>query len=114
MDIEILKSKIHRATVTDSDLTYVGSITIDEDLLEEVNIIQNERVGVYNLNNGERFDTYVLRGKRGSGIICVNGAGARKVMKGDIIIILAYARMSEQEAHFHEPKIVFPDENNNF
>lgn len=112
MLIEIVKSKIHRVKVTDANLDYIGSITIDEDLLEASGIIPNERVYIVNVNNGERFDTYVIRGKRKSGEICLNGAAARKVQKGDIVIIMAYAQMTPEEAKTFEPKVIFPNEHN--
>ena len=112
MNIEILKSKIHRATVTEADLNYIGSITIDEDLMDEVMLIENERVHIYNINNGERFETYVIKGKRGSGTIGVNGAAARKVAKGDLLIIVSYASMDFEEAKKFKPQIIFPDQNN--
>lgn len=113
MLIEVFKSKIHRVKVTDANLNYVGSITIDEDLLDASGIIAGERVYIVNVNNGERFDTYAIKGKRGSGEVCLNGAAARKVHKGDIVIIIAYAQMTSEEAQTFEPKIVFPDENTN-
>lgn len=106
MWIEILKSKIHRATVTDADLNYEGSITIDEDLMDAAGLIENEKVSVVNNNNGERFETYVIRGERGSGTICLNGAAARKVQKGDIIIIMSYAMMPVDEARTFSPTVV--------
>jgi aspartate 1-decarboxylase len=109
MFVHILKSKIHRVTVTEANLNYVGSITIDEDLMDAANILPNERVSIVNNNNGERFDTYVITGKRGSGIICLNGAAARKVQPGDIIIIITFALMDEKEAKSYKPVIVFPD-----
>ena len=109
MFIEVLKSKIHRVSVTDACLDYIGSITIDQDLMDAVDIIPGERVYIVNNNNGERFDTYVIAGDRGSGTICLNGAAARKVQKGDIVIILAYAAMTPEEAREHKPKIIFPD-----
>lgn len=112
MNIEILKSKIHRATVTEADLNYIGSITIDEDLMDEVMLIENERVHIYNINNGERFETYVIKGQRGSGTIGVNGAAARKVAKGDLLIIVSYASMDFEEAKKFKPQIIFPDQNN--
>lgn len=112
MLIEILKSKIHRATVTDSDLNYIGSIEIDEDLMDAANLIVNERVFIYNIHNGERFETYVIKGERNSGIISINGAAARKVAVGDLIIIVAYASMDPEEARSFEPAIVFPDNSN--
>ncbi|MDO4762829.1 MAG: aspartate 1-decarboxylase [Flavobacteriaceae bacterium] len=113
MLIEVFKSKIHRVKVTDANLNYIGSITIDEDLLEASGIIPNERVYIVNVNNGERFDTYAIKGKRKSGEICLNGAAARKVQKGDTIIIIAYAQLTPEEAKNFEPKIIFPDENTN-
>ena len=106
MWIEVLKSKIHRATVTDADLNYEGSVTIDEDLIDAANLIINEKVAIVNNNNGERFETYVIRGERGSGIICLNGAAARKVQKGDIIIIMSYAFMTPEEASSFEPAVI--------
>lgn len=113
MLIEVFKSKIHRVKVTESDLNYIGSITIDEDLLDAAGIIVGERVFIVNVNNGERFDTYVIRGKRKSGEVCLNGPAARKVQRGDIIIIIAYAQITPEEAKAFQPKIVFPDENTN-
>ena len=112
MQIELLKSKIHRAVVTEADLNYVGSITIDEDLMEAANIIENEKVQVVNINNGERLDTYVIKGKRGSGVICLNGPAARKAVVGDIVIIIAYAMMDFEEAKTFKPSIVFTREGN--
>lgn len=106
------KSKIHRATVTDANLNYVGSVTIDSDLLDAADILANEKVAIVNNNNGERFETYVIAGERGSGTICLNGAAARKVHKGDIVIIIAYALLEEKEAKELKPKIVMVDENN--
>jgi len=113
MFIEILKSKIHRVTVTEANLNYIGSITIDEDLMDAANLIPNEKVSVLNNNNGERFNTYVIKGERGSGIICINGAAARKAQPGDIIIILSYAMMEFEEAKKFEPSIIFPDTKTN-
>ena len=112
MHIEIMKSKIHRATVTEADLNYIGSITIDEDLMDAANLIENERVDIYNVNNGQRFNTYVIKGKRGNRDIGVNGAAARMVQKGDALIIVSYARMDFEEAKGFVPAIVFPKENN--
>ena len=111
MQIEVVKSKIHRAIVTQADLNYIGSITIDEDLMDAANIIENERVHIYNINNGERFETYIIRGERGSGCICLNGAAARKVQVGDTIIIISYALMDFEEAKVFQPKVVFPKDN---
>ncbi|NSW95197.1 MAG: aspartate 1-decarboxylase [Bacteroidales bacterium] len=113
MFIEVVKSKIHMVSVTASNLYYVGSITIDEDLMDAANIIENEKVQVLDLNNGERFDTYVIKGKRGSGEICLNGAAARKVAVGDVILIVSYAMMEFQEAKSFKPKIIFPDTRTN-
>jgi aspartate 1-decarboxylase len=112
MQIEVLKSKIHRAVITEANLNYVGSITIDEDLIDAANIIENEKVQVVNVNNGERLETYVIRGKRGSGICCLNGPAARKGMVGDIVVIISYASMNFDEAKKFKPWIVFPKEGN--
>lgn len=109
MMIEVLKSKIHRVTVTQSNLNYVGSITIDEDLLDAANIIPGEKVHIVDNNNGERFETYVIKGERGTGCICLNGAAARKVQVGDVVIIISYAIMDFEEAKKFKPSIVFPD-----
>ena len=113
MLIEVFKSKIHRVKVTESDLNYIGSITIDEDLIDAAGLVVGERVYIVNVNNGERFDTYVIKGKRHSGEICLNGPAARKVQKGDTIIIIAYASMTPEEAQTFQPKIVFPNEETN-
>jgi aspartate 1-decarboxylase len=112
MQIELLKSKIHRATITEANLNYVGSITIDEDLMDGANLIENEKVQVVNVNNGERIETYVIKGKRGSGICCLNGPAARKGMVGDIVVIISYALMEFEEAKSFKPWIVFPKEGN--
>ena len=112
MKIQILKSKIHRVTVTEADLNYVGSITIDEDLIDAANMIENEKVEVLNVNNGERFETYVIKGKRGSGQICLNGPAARRVAVGDIVIIVSYATMEFEEAKKFTPTIIFPGNGN--
>ncbi|MFN0048420.1 MAG: aspartate 1-decarboxylase [Cytophagales bacterium] len=112
MYIEVLKSKIHRVKITQAELHYVGSITIDEDLLDAANMIENEKVQVLNLNNGERLETYVIRGKRGSGTICMNGPAARKMQVGDIIIVISYASMDFEEAKSWKPTLVFPTEEN--
>ncbi len=112
MFLDILKSKIHRATVTEADLNYIGSITIDEDLMDAVGIIENEKVHVVNINNGERIETYVIKGQRGSGMICMNGPAARKTQKGDLVIIMAYAMMEQEKAKSFVPRILFPDQNN--
>ena len=113
MQIEVLKSKIHRATVTGADLNYIGSITIDEDLMDAAGIIANERVFIVDNNNGERLDTYVIAGRRGSGEVCLNGAAARKVYVGDVIIIMSYARMELDEARAFCPIVVFPEPGTN-
>jgi len=112
MIIEILKSKIHRVRITQAELHYVGSITIDEDLMDASNIIENEKVQVVNVNNGERLDTYVIKGKRGSGQVCLNGPAARKAQVGDTIIIMSYTAMEFEEAKGFKPTIIFPDELN--
>jgi aspartate 1-decarboxylase len=112
MNIEVLKSKIHRATITQADLNYIGSISIDEDLMDAANLIENEKVSIYNINNGERLDTYVIKGKRGSGVISLNGAAARKVAVGDLVIIASYASMDFEEAKSFKPAIIFPDSHN--
>jgi aspartate 1-decarboxylase len=112
MQIEVLKSKIHRAIITEANLNYVGSITIDEDLIEAANMIENEKVQVVNVNNGERLETYVIRGKRGSGICCLNGPAARKGMVGDFVVIISYASMDFNEAKKFKPRIIFPKEGN--
>ncbi|QEM12759.1 MULTISPECIES: aspartate 1-decarboxylase [Mucilaginibacter] len=112
MTIEILKSKIHRVKVTQAELNYVGSITIDEDLIEAANIIPNEKVQIVNNNNGARFETYVIKGERGTGTVCLNGATARLAQVGDIVIIMSYAYMEAEEARNYEPILVFPDSDN--
>jgi aspartate 1-decarboxylase len=109
MLVHIVKSKIHRVSVTEANLNYIGSITIDEDLMDAANVIANEKVSIVNNNNGERLETYVIPGKRGSGIICLNGAAARKAQPGDIIIIMAFAMMEMEEAKVFKPAIIFPD-----
>ncbi len=113
MNIEVLKSKIHRVTVTESRLDYIGSITIDENLLEAANILPGERVYIVNNNNGARLDTYTIPGPRGSGVICLNGAAARLVQPGDIVIIMAYATMTPEEARDFKPSVIFPDTKTN-
>ena len=110
MKIEVLKSKIHRVSVTGADLNYIGSITIDEELMEAANLVEGERVFIVNINNGERFDTYVIKGNRKSGDIILNGPAARKVQKGDIVIIIAYGTVDFEEAKTFKPTIIFPDE----
>lgn len=109
MFIEVLKSKIHRVTVTEARLDYIGSITIDEDLLDAAGIIRGEHVYIVNNNNGARLETYVIPGERGSGVICLNGAAARMVQPGDIVIIMSYASMTPDEARTFEPSVIFPD-----
>jgi len=113
MLIEVLKSKIHRVSVTEANLNYIGSISIDEDLMDAANIIENEKVQVLNLNNGERLETYVIKGNRGSGEICLNGAAARKVIIGDILLIMSYCSMDFEEAKSFRPAIIFPDTRTN-
>lgn len=112
MQIEVLKSKIHRAVITEAHLNYVGSLTLDEDLMNAANIIENEKVQVVNVNNGERLETYVIKGKKGSGIVCLNGPAARKGMVGDIVIVISYAQMDFEKAKSFKPWIVFPKEGN--
>ncbi|TSD64790.1 aspartate 1-decarboxylase [Inquilinus sp. KBS0705] len=112
MIIEVLKSKLHRVKVTQAELNYVGSITIDEDLIDAANIIPNEKVQIVNNNNGARFETYVIKGERGTGTVCLNGATARLAQVGDIIIIMSYAYMETEEARAYEPILIFPDANN--
>lgn len=113
MNIEVVKSKIHRVKITGSDLNYIGSITIDEDLMDAANLIEGEKVHIVNINNGERFVTYVIRGERKRGDIILNGPAARRVAKGDIIIIISYASMEFEEAKKFKPAIIFPNENDN-
>jgi aspartate 1-decarboxylase len=112
MEIEVLKSKIHRAVITEANLHYVGSLTLDEDLMDAANLIENEKVQVVNVNNGERLETYIIKGKRGSGIVCLNGPAARRGMTGDIVVIISYALMDFNEAKAFKPWIVFPKEGN--
>jgi len=113
MQIKILKSKIHRVTVVEANLNYVGSITIDEDLMDAANLIEFENVTIADVNNGERFDTYVIKGDRGTGIICLNGPAARKVAVGDTVIVMSYASMDFEEAKTFRPSIIFPDSTTN-
>ena len=113
MIIEVLKSKIHMVSITEANLNYIGSVTIDEDLIDAANLIENEKVHVLNLNNGERLETYVIKGKRGSGEICLNGAAARKVIIGDVVIIMSFAMIDFQEAKSFKPTIIFPDTKTN-
>jgi aspartate 1-decarboxylase len=113
MFIEVLKSKIHKVTITGANLHYVGSISIDEDLMDASNIIENEKVQVLNMSNGERLETYVIKGKRGSGEICMNGPAARKVIVGDVVLIMSYASVDFKEARSFKPTIIFPDTKTN-
>jgi len=112
MFLTLFKSKIHRATVTQAELNYIGSITIDEELMIAANLIPHERVQIVNINNGERLETYVIKGERGTGTICLNGPAARKVEPGDLVIIIAYGNYTPEEAAMHKPTIVFVDQNN--
>lgn len=112
MQIQVLKSKIHRATITEANLNYVGSITIDEDLMDAANLIENEKVQVVNVNNGERLETYVITGPRGTGVCCLNGPAARKAAVGDVVIIISYAQMDFETAKSFKPWIIFPQVNN--
>ena len=113
MKIEVVKSKIHRVKVTEADLNYIGSITIDEDLMDASNLIEGEKVQIVNINNGERLETYVIKGIRGSGEVCLNGPAARRVAVGDVVIIISYGIMDFEEAKTFKPSIIFPDENSN-
>ncbi len=113
MTIEVVRTKIHRVRVTEANLDYIGSITIDEDLIEAVGLVEGEKVQVLNVDNGERLETYVIKGERGSGVICMNGPAAHKVHVGHIVIIVSYARMGLEEARVFRPSIIFPDENTN-
>ena len=113
MQIEVLKSKIHRVTVTDAELNYIGSITLDKQLIDAANIVVGEKVQVVNINNGERLETYVIEGESGSGEVTLNGPAARKVQKGDVVIIISYAQMDMQDAKSFKPTLVFPNEKNN-
>ncbi|MDB4835429.1 aspartate 1-decarboxylase [Cyclobacteriaceae bacterium] len=112
MFIEVMKSKIHRVEVTEADLNYVGSVTIDEDLIDAANLLVHEKVQIVNVNNGERLETYVLKGERGSGVICLNGPAARKAQTGDVVIIISYASMDFEEAKSFEPKVIMPGPGN--
>ncbi|WP_019392761.1 aspartate 1-decarboxylase [Priestia filamentosa] len=112
MRLTLMKSKIHRATVTEANLNYVGSVTIDEEILESVGLLPNEKVQVVNINNGERIETYAIKGEKGSGVICLNGAAARLFQPGDLVIIIGYADMEEEEAKVHKPKVAIMGENN--
>ncbi|MGQ3014604.1 MAG: aspartate 1-decarboxylase [Flavobacteriales bacterium] len=113
MLVTVLKSKIHRVKVTEADLDYIGSVTIDEDLIDAANLLEGEQVHIFNNTNGERFITYVIKGERGSGVICLNGPAARKVSVGDNVIIVAYASMSMEEARTFKPSVIFPDTETN-
>ena len=113
MTIEVLRAKLHRVTVTEAEINYIGSITLDEDLIDAVGFVEGEKVQVLDVNNGERLFTYVIKGARGSGVVCLNGPAARKVSVGDVIIVVAYAHMSLEEAKVFKPAIVFPDEQTN-
>lgn len=108
----MMNGKIHRARVTEANLNYVGSITIDEDILDAVGMIPNEKVQIVNNNNGARFETYIIPGRRGSGVICLNGAAARLVQEGDVVIIISYVMVSEEKVSYHQPKVAIMDENN--
>ncbi len=112
MQVQVMKSKLHRVTVTEADLHYIGSITIDEDLMDAANMIEHEKVQIVNVNNGERIETYIIKGVRGSGNICLNGPAARRVSPGDIIIIISYATMDFEEAKTFNPRVIFPKEGN--
>jgi len=112
MQIELLKSKIHRVKITQAELHYVGSITIDEDLMDSADLVANEKVQIVNVNNGERLETYVIKGQRGTGEICLNGPAARKAHVGDVVIIISYCILDKNESATHQPKLIFPDENN--
>ncbi len=112
MQIHILKSKIHRVTITQAELHYIGSITIDEDLMIAANLLEYEKVQVVNVNNGERFETYVIKGEKGSGVICLNGPAARKGVVGDVVIVISYALMDQTEAKSFQPTVVFPKAGN--
>jgi aspartate 1-decarboxylase len=112
MTISVLKSKVHRAVITEANLNYVGSLTLDEDLMDAANMIENEKVQVVNVNNGERIETYLIKGKRGSGVCCLNGPAARKGAVGDVVVILSYCELSFEEAKTFKPWLVFPREGN--
>jgi len=112
MQIQILKSKVHRAVITEANLNYVGSLTLDEDLMDAANMIEHEKIQVVNVNNGERIETYLIKGKRGSGVVCLNGPAARKGAEGDVVIVISYALMEFEEAKSFKPVVVFPKEGN--
>ncbi|MBK9147417.1 MAG: aspartate 1-decarboxylase [Flavobacteriales bacterium] len=113
MTIEVLRAKLHRVRITEADVDYIGSITLDEDLIDAVGFIEGEKVQVLNVNNGERLETYVIKGERGSGAVCLNGPAALKARVGDVVIVVAYARMSLDEARAFRPRVIFPDEATN-
>lgn len=112
MQIQVLKSKVHRAVITEANLNYVGSLTLDEDLMDAANLIENEKIQVVNVNNGERLETYIIKGGRGTGVVCLNGPAARKGAAGDIIIVISYATMDFEEAKTFKPAVIFPKEGN--
>ena len=112
MEIEVLKSKIHRAVITEANLNYVGSLTLDEDLMDAANLIENEKVQIVNVNNGSRIETYIIKGKRGSGVCCLNGPAARKGAVGDVVIVISYATMDFEKAKSFKPCVIFPNEGN--
>lgn len=112
MQIEILKSKVHRVVITEANLNYVGSLTLDEDLMDAANMIEHEKIQVVNVNNGERIETYLIKGKRGSGVVCLNGPAARKGAEGDVVIVISYATMDFEEAKKFRPTVIFPKEGN--
>ena len=112
MQIDVLKSKVHRVVITEANLNYVGSLTLDEELMDAANMIENEKVQVVNVNNGDRLETYLIKGKRGSGICCLNGPAARRGMVGDVVIVISYASMDFEEAKKFKPSVVFPNEGN--
>jgi aspartate 1-decarboxylase len=113
MTIEVLRAKLHRVTVTEADINYIGSITLDEDLIDATGFVEGEKVQVLNVNNGDRLYTYVIKGARGSGVVCLNGPAARRVSVGDVVIVVAYAHMTLEEARAFKPTVVFPDEKTN-
>jgi aspartate 1-decarboxylase len=112
MQIQILKSKVHRAVITEANLNYVGSLTLDENLMDAANMIEHEKIQVVNVNNGERIETYLIKGKRGTGVVCLNGPAARKGAEGDVVIIISYALMDFEEAKTFKPLVIFPTEGN--
>lgn len=112
MLIQVLKSKVHRAVITEANLNYVGSLTLDEALMDAANLIEHEKIQIVNVNNGERIETYLIKGKRGSGVVCLNGPAARKGAEGDVVIVISYALMEFEEAKLHKPTVVFPQVGN--